>query len=113
MSDESSSEPIVVERRSGGGIGLFLLGVAVGAGLALLYAPQSGAETRRDLRRGSRRLRRKARVVVEDAREQAEDLIRTGRSVARDAAREAREALERRLAKHGRPATDDAEGAGV
>ena len=62
MAEQSGSEPtVVVERRSGGGIGLFILGVAVGAGIALLLAPQSGAETRQDLRRGARRLRRKAR----------------------------------------------------
>lgn len=123
MSEHSSSEPtVVVERRSGGGIGLFLLGAAVGAGIALLYAPRSGAEMRQDLRRGSRRLRRKARGIVDDAREvvedvrdRAEEVVHTTRSAARDVARDAREALERRLAKHGRGANgaDDAEDAGV
>ena len=123
MSEQSSSEPtVVVERRSGGGIGLFLLGVAVGAGIALLYAPRSGAETRQDLRRGARRLRRKARgvvdearEVVEDVRDRAVDLAGTTKAAARDAARDAREALERRLAKHGRGAArdEDAEDAGV
>lgn len=110
MAEQSGSEPtVVVERRSGGGIGLFILGVAVGAGIALLLAPQSGAETRQDLRRGARRLRRKARVMVEDAREQAEDLARTTSSAARDVAREARAALESRLARHGRGASPDAD----
>ncbi|MBK7904970.1 MAG: YtxH domain-containing protein [Gemmatimonadetes bacterium] len=114
MAEQSGSEPtVVVERRSGGGIGLFILGVAVGAGIALLLAPQSGAQTRQDLRRGARRLRRKARVVVDDAREQAEELVRTtssaARDVARDVAREAREVLESRLAKHGRGASPDAD----
>lgn len=116
MTEQSGSEPtVVVERRSGGGIGLFILGVAVGAGIALLLAPQSGAETRQDLRRGARRLRRKARVAVEDVRERAEELVRTTSSAARDAAREAREALEERLARHGRGAAsdDDAEDARV
>lgn len=125
MSDTSSSDPIVVERRSGGGFGLFLLGVAVGAGLALLYAPQSGEETRADLRRGARRLRRKVRDAAEGVQESAEEFTRGARRAAdgfvrdargavgdlrqgtRDAARDAREALERRLAKHGRPADDD------
>ena len=122
MSEHSSSEPtVVVERRSGGGIGLFLLGAAVGAGIALLYAPRSGAETRQDMRRGARRLRRKARGMVDDAREvvedvrdRAEEVVHTTRTAARDAARDAREALERRLAKHGRTnGADDAEDAGV
>ena len=109
MAEQHEGEPaVVIERRSGGGgIGIFLLGVAVGAGIALLLAPQSGAETREDLRRGARRLRRKARDVADDARETAEDFARRTRDAARGAAREAREALERRLARHERPADAD------
>lgn len=73
------------ERRSGGGIGIFVLGVAIGAGLALLYAPQTGEETRKTVTRGARRLRRKAGELAETAQ---------------DAARTTRESLERRLARH-------------
>lgn len=100
MSDQRDQEPtIVVERKSGGGIGLFLLGLAVGAGLALLYAPQTGARTRADLRRATRRARRKASEIVDSAK---------------DAAGEARDALERRLARHGRSAdADDSEDTGA
>ena len=122
MSEREQSEPIVVERRSGGGIGLFLLGVAVGAGLALLYAPQSGAETRQELRRGARRLKRRARVLAEEVQDSAEEVVREARHAVRevarstrdaagDAAREAREALERKLARHGRRAADEDEDA--
>jgi len=105
VSDSNGGEPtVVVERRSGGGMGLFLLGLALGAGLALLYAPQSGAETRADLRRGARKLKRRVRDLADDTTEAAGELSRS----ARDAAREARETLERRLARHQRPrATDD------
>ena len=46
---------------------------------------------------------------VEDAREQAEELVRTTSSAARDVAREAREAIETRLARHGRGASPDAD----
>lgn len=119
MSEHSDREPnVVVERRSGGGIGLFLLGAVVGAGLALLYAPQAGVDTRADLRRGARRARRKAREfaaeatdavqdVVQDVVHDVQDVVRSGRAAARDVAGEAREALERRLARHGRAAGDD------
>jgi len=115
MAEQSGSEPtVVVERRSGGGIGLFLLGVAVGAGIALLYAPQSGDETRQDLRRGARRLRRKARDLAEDAKDKAHEVVQTSRTAVRDAAHEAREALERRLARHGRAGeAEDGSGDGV
>jgi gas vesicle protein len=117
MSDRSD-EAVVIERRSGSGIGLFLLGAAVGAGLALLFAPQSGEETRADIRRVARKAKRKARDLGESGRELAEDLLETGREAVeeladtgrsafrsakrtgRDAARDARAALEERLARH-------------
>jgi hypothetical protein len=84
VSDSDGGQPaVVIERRAGGGgIGLFLLGVAVGAGIALLYAPQSGDETRAALRRGARRMKRTVRDAAEDARDE----------------------IERRLARHPRSA---------
>lgn len=111
MAESNGGEPtVVVDRRSGGGVGLFLLGLAVGAGIALLYAPQSGADTRADLRRGARKIRRKVRDLAEDTSDAAHDLSRS----ARDAAREARDMLERRLARHQRAAaTDEDEDIGV
>jgi len=52
----------------GGGAVGFLLGVGVGLGLALLFAPQSGEETRRWLLETAddryRRLRRQSRRVI-------------------------------------------------
>src|SRR5688500_19424263 len=50
-------EPYVVIEKSEGSTGSFLLGLALGAGLALLFAPRSGEETRRELNRGARRVR--------------------------------------------------------
>ena len=57
-------EPTVIIERTSGGVGSFLLGVAIGAAAALLLAPQSGAATRRDLRRGARRAKRAAQDEV-------------------------------------------------
>ena len=52
----------------GGGAARFLLGVGVGLGLALLFAPQSGEQTRRWLLDTAddryRRLRRQGRRVI-------------------------------------------------
>jgi gas vesicle protein len=90
---------VVIERRDGGagsGLALLLLGAAVGAGVALLFAPQSGDETRAELRRGARRARRKARDLAESGREIVDDLQRQGKSAVRDA----RSALEDRLSRH-------------
>jgi len=50
------------------GAGL-ILGALVGAGLALLLAPRSGAETRRSLARKARRLADDARDRYDDARQ--------------------------------------------
>ncbi|HXY70019.1 MAG TPA: YtxH domain-containing protein [Gemmatimonadales bacterium] len=50
------------------GAGL-ILGALVGAGLALLLAPQSGAETRRTLARRARQLGSDAKDRYEEARE--------------------------------------------
>lgn len=106
---ERDEPAVVIERRGGGGSGLalFLLGAAVGAGLALLWAPQAGDDTRRELRRGARRLKRRARDLAESGKDLVDDLQRQGKSMARDA----RSALEERLARH-REAVDD-EGDGV
>ena len=65
-----------------------LVGAAVGAGLALLFAPGSGDETRR-------LVRRRARAVTHDA---AEGLV-AARDEVRQALREKKEALRQRLAR--------------
>jgi gas vesicle protein len=108
MSDRD--EPaVVIERRGGGagsGVALFLLGAAVGAGLALLFAPQSGEETRAQIRRGARRMKRKARDLADSGRDVVDDLQRQGRAAAKDA----RAALEERLARHRQAADDEDDG---
>ena len=52
------------EERDWGRVGLVGLGLTIGAligvGIALLYAPQSGEETRAEIRRTTRRLRERA-----------------------------------------------------
>ncbi|MCA0376689.1 MAG: YtxH domain-containing protein [Gemmatimonadetes bacterium] len=57
---------VVIDRDRAGGLGMLLLGLAVGAGVALLYAPASGSETRHRLARGARRASRRARELAED-----------------------------------------------
>lgn len=117
-------EPAVIIERHSGGVGSFLLGIAIGAAAALLLAPQSGAATRRDIRRGARRARRAAEDIagdittrVNDTFEQARDRVETGIDTARQAidlkkrqvsrameagraaAQQARDELERRIAE--------------
>ncbi|MEW6584886.1 MAG: YtxH domain-containing protein [Nitrospirota bacterium] len=46
--------------------GAFLLGGVIGAFVALLYAPQSGRETRKDITRAARRAKKETVHLVED-----------------------------------------------
>lgn len=64
----------------------FLTGAAIGAAVALLYAPQSGEETRRQLRQkadeGREQLTESGRELVDRGR----DLYEKGRTMADEAA---------------------------
>lgn len=124
--DYDDDQPyVVIERHSeGSGVGAFLLGIALGAGVALLMAPRSGEETRQDIKRRARRVRRAAETMANDvtdtvvdtfqeARRRVEDQIDTALHVVdvkrqqmhrameagRAAAREARDELEQRIAE--------------
>lgn len=57
----------------------FLLGGIVGAGLALLLAPQSGAETRKRITEASDDLKHKADDLAKQARSSVESAIDRGR----------------------------------
>lgn len=122
--DDEDERYYVIEEKRGGGIGSFLLGAAIGAGIALLLAPQSGEETRRDLKLRARKVTDAARDAADDLtdtvvdryakakrsvgdtidsarqaidlkKHQATEAIRAGR----EAAAQAREELEARLAE--------------
>jgi gas vesicle protein len=116
-------QPVVLVER-GSGVGAFIAGAALGALAALLLAPQSGAETRAQIRGRVRRLReaaedrledlqdavetgyektkasieaglQRARRTIDERREDAKDAVGAGKA----AVRTAREELERRLAE--------------
>jgi gas vesicle protein len=53
--------------------GAFLLGGLAGAAVALLYAPKSGRQTRKDIAKTARRIKRETINVVEDAIESIND----------------------------------------
>lgn len=56
---------------------MLLAGGIIGAGIALLYAPQSGERTRRDLNRTARKVKTRADEVVEDLTDTITDLVDT------------------------------------
>lgn len=110
MSDNDDLPYIVIERRSAG-LGTFLWGAIVGAGVALLFAPRAGDQTREDLRSGVMRLRDRAEDAVRQVQTSVNDTIQnvrgevTGRvdaareafEAGRQAARDTREDLETRV----------------
>lgn len=105
--------PYIVVEKETGGMGSFVLGALVGAGLALLFAPRSGEETQEELRERARQLREVAEERVRDASRNLEDRLDTVRTgvasrvdqvkdaveSGRGAAREARTDLEHKLVK--------------
>jgi gas vesicle protein len=68
----------VIEADSGSGLKWFVLGAAIGAGLGILFAPQAGERTRRDLARRGRKFRAEAEDKLEDL---ADDLKVRGRKI--------------------------------
>lgn len=58
-----------------------MVGAAVGAALGLLYAPQTGEATRRDLRRSAERFSKHAQKLYDNASETVEDLAERGADV--------------------------------
>jgi gas vesicle protein len=93
--EQDRDESVVVVRRGGGQVAAaFLIGLAVGAGAALLFAPQSGAETRADIARQAKRARRAATRMAEEVRERASDAYATARREVRHRAADARRGVE-------------------
>lgn len=122
--DLDDDDRVVVIEQQSAGITPFLVGMALGAGLALLFAPSSGIETRRQIRQRAMRVRRAAEQAASDvtdtvsetfhdARRRVEERIDSARDAidlkrrqvrramdaGRAAAHQAREELEDRLAE--------------
>jgi len=110
MADRDDVPYIVIER-GGTGVGPFIMGALLGAGVALLLAPRSGEETQQEIRRKAAQLRGaaedKVRTVqrqIEERFEQARegvmgrvDHLREAVDSGRMAAQEARIDLEERI----------------
>ncbi len=64
----------------------FVAGAAIGASIALLYAPQSGRDTRRYLNKKSRQGRDVLEDTGRDLADKGRELYKKGRGLADDAA---------------------------
>ena len=101
MRNQDDLPYILVERDSGGSFGSFCLGALVGAGLALLFAPQSGEETQEEIRARAEKLRlaaeermREAQVTIEDRLENVREGVESRVELVRDAVESGRAAAE-------------------
>jgi gas vesicle protein len=84
---------------------MLVAGGLVGAGLALLFAPQSGRETRKDIRRLGKKVKQGAQGVAEEVAEQlaamadavsdkTSELAHQGKTVARGTKKELLRAID-------------------
>jgi gas vesicle protein len=64
----------------------FMTGAALGASIALLYAPQSGRDTRRLITKKARQSGDSLSEVGRDLADKGRDLYKKGRGLAEDAA---------------------------
>lgn len=87
-------ERYVVIERSEPGIGSFILGLAVGAGIALLFAPRSGEETRRDLQRRAKRVGDQAQDFVSEMTDSVSQTINAAKEKVEGRIDSTRQAVE-------------------
>jgi gas vesicle protein len=76
----------MAEDNSGSGILWFVAGVAIGASVALLYAPASGAETRSQIAKKTGEGRAALAGSGKDMLERGKELFERGRQLADEAA---------------------------
>ncbi len=91
---DPDDHPYIVIEKHSSGVGSLLLGVVIGAGVALLFAPRSGEETRTDIRRRARQAGDAARNVAEGVSDSVADTFETARSRVERQIESARSAIE-------------------
>lgn len=82
------------DRNGSGGVLWFLAGLGIGAAVAILYAPQSGNETREILMAKAEEGRDFVRKRARDAREQAGNLAQRGKEAINAQKEQIRSAVE-------------------
>lgn len=84
---------------SGGILLAFLAGGLVGAGLALLYAPASGRETRERITGVAEDLKKKTEQLTGDVKQKVEGFVEEERTVLKAAYDAGRDAMNREKAR--------------
>lgn len=107
-------QPYIVIEKHEAGLGPLLIGLAIGAGVALLFAPRSGAETRQDIKRRASRVRRAAEDAATDVADSVADTFHDARRRVEDQIDAVRESIDlkrqqvNRAVRAGRLAADEA-----
>jgi gas vesicle protein len=83
-----------MSHRDGNGIASFLVGLGIGAVVGVLFAPQSGSETREVLRSKADEGKEFVRNRARDAREQASEWVDRGKDVLNQQKEQMRSAVE-------------------
>ncbi len=94
MRGHDYDEPYVIIEHESGGAGSFLVGLALGAAVALLFAPRSGVETRREIRRRARKAGRVAQDAAEELSDKVVDRYENARQAVEERIDTARRAVE-------------------
>jgi gas vesicle protein len=83
-----------MSQRDGNGIASFLVGLGIGAVVGVLFAPQSGSETREVLLSKADEGKEFVRKRARDAREQASEWVDRGKDVLNQQKEQVRSAVE-------------------
>lgn len=93
--DDGDEPMVIIEQRSGSTVS-FLWGALLGAGIALLLAPQSGEESRRQIATRARRVKDAAQERAEELSDTVVDRYETARQSVEERLDSARRTLEAR-----------------
>jgi gas vesicle protein len=99
MRHHDHDEPYIVIEKHSGGVGNLLLGVLIGAGVALLFAPRSGEETRTEISRRARRAGSKVKGVAHEVTDQVVDTFEGAKARVEEQIESARAAIETKKAQ--------------
>lgn len=73
MNDDRGYQPYIPDTGRGSSFLAFLTGAVIGAGLALMFAPKSGTETREQVADWARRAQNKVKDAADKIKNRAED----------------------------------------
>ena len=88
---------VVIEKDNNSGIGMLLLGLAIGAGAALLFAPASGEETRERIAREARRAGRRVKDMTDELGDTLADQVERARFSVDERVGRAKDAVKTRV----------------